>query len=194
MVALASQLAASERAEFQFERPGWTLFRNVETLSQKAGVPKSKLRRLGLKELTDNALDSGASIVTITEPSTDTYTIVDNGRGIPGEPDDIGRLFSINRPLLSSKLWRMPSRGAMGNGLRVVVGAVAASDGSLDVSTYGRRYTLAPADDGSTRVEAVEPVAVAIGTQITITFGSTLPGSFSDLLWANDVFIFSSCC
>jgi hypothetical protein len=39
------------------ERPDWTLFRTVEGLAQKAGVPTGRLRRLALKELADNALD-----------------------------------------------------------------------------------------------------------------------------------------
>ena len=45
----------------KFERADWTSFRTVEGLQQKAGVTASKLRRLVLKELTDNALDTGAT-------------------------------------------------------------------------------------------------------------------------------------
>jgi hypothetical protein len=41
------------------------------------------------------------------------------------------RCFSINRPMVSTKLLRLPTRGALGNGLRVVTGAVLASGGSL---------------------------------------------------------------
>jgi len=43
----------------KFERPEWTSFRTVDGLQQKAGVATGKLRRLVLKELADNALDSG---------------------------------------------------------------------------------------------------------------------------------------
>ena len=46
----------------KFERADWTSFRTVEGLQQKAGVPANKLRRLVLKELADNALDTGASV------------------------------------------------------------------------------------------------------------------------------------
>ena len=46
--------ASSKAADFQFERPDWVLFRSVDTLSQKAGVPTNRLRRLVLKELADN--------------------------------------------------------------------------------------------------------------------------------------------
>src|SRR3712207_9128722 len=45
------------------------------------------------------------------------------GDGIPGDDAEIAALFSINRPLTSSKYLRRPTRGALGNGLRVVAGA-----------------------------------------------------------------------
>ena len=59
------------------------------------------------------------------------WYVEDDGPGIAGEPADIARLFSIRRPLVSSKLLRLPTRGALGNGLRVVAGAVLASGGRL---------------------------------------------------------------
>jgi hypothetical protein len=43
------------------ERHDWALFRSIEGLQQKAGVPADKLRRLVLKELADNALDEATS-------------------------------------------------------------------------------------------------------------------------------------
>ena len=46
----------------KFEREDWTLFRTVDGLQQKAGVPAKLLQRLVLKELGDNALDTGAQI------------------------------------------------------------------------------------------------------------------------------------
>jgi hypothetical protein len=76
------------------ERPDWTLFASLSTLSQKAGVPTRLLRRLALKELADNALDAGGA-VEVDEPSTGVYTIDDDGPGIDGSPERIARLFSI---------------------------------------------------------------------------------------------------
>lgn len=116
--ALASLDGSAKPAEFQFERPDWTLFRSAETLPTKAGVPKALLRRLVLKELVDNALDSGARTVSLSEPKPNRYVVTDDGKGI--EPDRVASLFSLNRPLMTSKLWRVPSRGAMGNGLHPV--------------------------------------------------------------------------
>jgi hypothetical protein len=63
------------------------------------------------------------------------------GRGCRGGDDDIASLFSINRPYRSSKLLRTITRGMLGNGLRVVAGAVLCSGagGHLVVETGGRR-------------------------------------------------------
>ena len=85
----------------KFEREEWSLFRTVEGLQQKAGVAKSKLRRLVLKELTDNGLDAGAN-VRIGDLPNGGHFVEDDGPGIDGRPEEIARLFSIARPLVSS--------------------------------------------------------------------------------------------
>jgi hypothetical protein len=117
----------------KFERADWTSFRTVEGLQQKAGVAQSKLRRLVLKELADNALDTGAR-VRIGQLPGGGYFVEDGGSGIEGQPEEIARLFTIARPMISTKLLGLPTRGALGNGLRVVAGAVVASEGSLVVT------------------------------------------------------------
>jgi hypothetical protein len=112
------------------------------------------------------------------------YRIADNGTGI--DPADIPRLFAVNRPLVSSKLKRLPLRGVLGNGLRVVMGAIAAYDGSIAVTSRGRRLTLA-ADPttGATRVVLDEPVASAPGTLVetalSIFAGGTEERAMADL-------------
>jgi hypothetical protein len=167
----------------KFERPDWTVFRTVEGLQQKAGVSSSKLRRLVLKELADNALDTGAR-VRIGQPPGGGYFVEDSGGGIGGEPEEIARLFSIARPMISTKLLRLPTRGALGNGLRVVAGAVLASDGFLVVTTRNRRIELHPKRDGSTTVGTVALVDFPVGTRVEIGFGSAIPEDVNALLWA----------
>jgi hypothetical protein len=112
----------------KFERADWTSFRTVEGLQQKAGVPKNRLRQLVLKELVDNALDTGAKVRT-GHLGDNGYIVEDDGPGLDGTPEQVARMFSINRPMMSTKLLRLPTRGALGNGLRVVAGAVLASGG-----------------------------------------------------------------
>jgi hypothetical protein len=124
----------------KFERADWTSFRTIEGLQQKAGVAQSKLRRLVLNDLTDNALDTGAQ-VRIGELPGSGYFIEDDGNGIDGQPEEIAR------PMVSSKLLRLPMRDALGNRLRVVAEAVLASDGfQPDVNLPGRARTAAMTD------------------------------------------------
>ncbi|MES2208385.1 MAG: hypothetical protein V4525_16510 [Pseudomonadota bacterium] len=166
-----------------FEREDWTLFRNLGTLGQKAGVPLRKLAALVIKELCDNALDAGAN-VRVEQGEGGWFFIEDDGAGLPADRAMIERLFSVRRPLTSSKLVRIPSRGALGNGLRVVVGAVLASGGALYVETQGMRYQLVPQDDGSTKaVEEACPERVR-GTLIGIRLGSTVPVTEDVLRWS----------
>ncbi len=170
-----------------FVRQDWTLFRNLSTLSQKAGVPVSKLRMLVLKELADNALDVCGDVKV--ERSETWYVVEDSGPGIDGGRQEIESLFSVGRPLTSSKILRLPSRGALGNGLRVVVGSVLASGGQLKVATRGFEYELQPLDDGRTRALSVTDSPVQ-GTRVSIRFGDSLPSNGADLLWANLAKIF----
>ena len=140
------------------------------------------LRRLVLKELADNALDEGA--VKVGSAAGGGYFVEDDGPGFDGTPEAIARMFSINRPLVSTKLWRLPTRGAQGNGLRVVAGSVVASKGSLAVTTRGRRIELRPEHDGTTSVASVTPVANQVGTRVEIKFGPAIPHDESALAWA----------
>src|SRR5216684_209603 len=90
-------------------------------------------------------------------------------------PAIVPKLFSVNRPLLSSKLRRLPLRGMLGNGLRVVAGAVAASQGSLVVETRGRRLVLHIDDTtGLTSIDADEPIPLFPGTVVRVALGNGL--------------------
>lgn len=146
----------SKSADFQngFRREDWTLFRSLNTLGQKAGVPVHSLARLAMKEVVDNALDaSGACTFDVTGAGA---FWVENAGDIPGTDGELAGLFSIGRPLISSKLLRLPTRGALGNGLRVVVGAVLASGGRMVLSTGGRTLELKPMDNGETVANVVD--------------------------------------
>lgn len=168
-------------------REDWMLFTNTATLAQKAGVPVSKLAALVVKELTDNALDAGLHVMIERQPDGGVL-VRDDGPGLPVGADpfrSVCELFSVRRPLLSSKMFRRPSRGALGNGLRVVAGAVTASDGTLVVETRGVRYVLAPQDDGTTRVVSSGPSDYSEGTAVTVRLGASIPQrGETDLAWA----------
>ena len=182
-----------ETGDFQIERPDWTLFRSINTLGQKAGVPGRHLRRLALKELADNALDAGGSIEfsesgpnngTLESDEPNVYTIEDDGPGIGGTPEHIARLFSINRDLVSSKVWRKPTRGALGNGLRVVTGCLIASgEGArLVVSTRNQRIEIKPLWNGGSEFIATQ-IDYPVGTRIEMEFGPDLPEDDEPFVW-----------
>jgi Histidine kinase-, DNA gyrase B-, and HSP90-like ATPase len=163
--------SSTDAQNLKFERPDWTSFRTLEGLQQKSGVSLDKLIRLVLKELADNALDTGAE-VTVGEYGGG-YFVEDNGPGI--DPDEVARLFSIGRPLASTKMLRLPTRGALGNGLRVAAGAVLASGGTLAVTSRGVRLELQPQRDGTTAVVERSASKRQMGTRIEISFGPALP-------------------
>ncbi len=143
-----------------FERSDVAAFRSVDQLCIKAGVSRDQLAKLVAKELVDNALDAGAEASGALTPDGRGFIVRDNGLGI--DPTKVPELFSVARRPQSTKYLRRPTRGAIGNGLRVVVGAVLASRGTLTVCTRGHRLELEPqAHDGTTRVVRDTPKSTA---------------------------------
>jgi hypothetical protein len=165
------------------EREDWTAFRNLEGLGRKAGVPQDKLAGVVIKEAVDNALDeSGDCDLTLSDG---VVTICDRGEGIRGTDEDIARLFSISRPGTSSKYLFLPTRGALGNGLRVVVGAVVATGGKLLVSTRSRTLEIRMDPlTGRSRAIPVGPFD-GPGTCIEIMLGPPLELTPDDLFMAD---------
>lgn len=167
-----------------FQRDDWTLFRNLTTLGQKAGVALERLPLVVAKELADNALDAGTHVAVGLCGSNGFY-VADDGPGLPvSTPQELAALFSIRRPLTSSKLWRLPTRGALGNGLRVVAGVVLATGGTLTVTSRGQVVQLTPQEDGSTVAEIVG-TAVATGTRVDVHLGPALQVDASTLAYVN---------
>ena len=182
----ASLPAAPNVPNLKFEREDWSLFRTIEGLQQRAGVPKDDLALLILKELADNGLDTNTAVDIGRLPNGRGWFVEDAGSGIGGTPAEIAALFSIARPMVSTKLLRLPQRGALGNGLRVVAGSVIASGkGSfLTVITRNRRIELRPERDGTTTVVSTKAVKHPVGTRVEIGFGPALPCDGEDLHWA----------
>ena len=171
--------------DLKFEREDWSLFRTVEGLQQKAGVAKDKLTRLVLKELADNGLDTRRG--GRASESCRRRRLLrrrQRPRHRRHARRDRRACSRIRRPMVSTKLLRLPQRGALGNGLRVVAGAVLASGGSLSVITRDKRIVLRPERDGSTTVVSVKPAKRPVGTRVEISFGPALPCDARTLDWA----------
>lgn len=173
-----------------FEREDWTAFRTLETLPRRAGVPVEKLPQMAVKELVDNALDAtGSCRIGLLDGYG--FFVEDDGAGIPGTDRDVATLFSINRPLMTSKALRLPSRGALGNGLRVVTGTVIATGGRLTVATGGRALDLIPDHaTGGTLAFRMEDIR-GTGTRIEVRYGPGLRVTDKDLAWGREAILFS---
>jgi hypothetical protein len=81
---------------------------------------KGQVASAGPEGTDHNGLDENAKVRIGELRNGGGYFVKDDGRGIDGGPEQIARLFSISRPMVSTKLLRLPKRGALGNGLRVV--------------------------------------------------------------------------
>lgn len=171
-----------------FEREDWKLFRNLDTLCQKAGVAKDSIPKLVVKELVDNGLDTGTNCEVGILPNNGFY-VQDDGDGI--DPNMLKDFFSINRPMITSKLLRLPTKGALGNGLRVVVGTVVSSGGKLVIFTRGGKYEVIPQEDGTSVVTHLDNYSKN-GSRIEVYFGHNLPVRESDLVWGRLAKTFSS--
>jgi hypothetical protein len=170
-----------------FEREDWELFRTLDGLCSKAGVSREQIAALVAKELVDNSLDENEFCeVGLLEGG---FYIQDHGPGI--DPAQVADLFSIKRSLKSTKLLRLPSRGALGNGLRVVAGAVLATGGTLKVCTRGQAMNLILRSDGTTTAEVIGNYDEE-GTRVEVQLGQDAgPVNFHTLNWARRAIIFS---
>lgn len=144
-------------------RDDWKGFRDINRLPGLAGVKRDLLPRVVVKELVDNAYDAANAklgtnvevefgLLPPTEPGEVRFFVHDYGDGINKTDADVAALYSFGRPMTSSKTFREPTLGMLGNGLRVVAGFVSCCGGELIVSTQGRALALAPQDDGTTKI------------------------------------------
>jgi len=158
-----------QAAELVYEQEDWQLFLDYNTLCQKAGCYPDDLRKIAIKELCDNALDAATDPknVSISVDQEGVCTVFNDGVGL--DPDKVPDFFRVNRPLRSTKQKRLPVRGALGNGLRVVMGAVVVYEGWITVETRGHLLKLGvdPAT-GKTIVTAHERVEQSPGVRVRI--------------------------
>jgi len=172
-----------------FERHDWELFRTLDGLCAKAGVPRDKIASLVAKELMDNALDESESCEVGLLDDNAGFFVQDNGPGL--DHTQVADLFSIKRPLKSTKLLRLPTRGALGNGLRVVASAVLATGGTLKVYSRGQVMNLIPCFNGTTTVELIGNYD-GEGTRVEVQLGPDAGSiNYNTLMWARGAKVFS---
>ncbi|MET0596481.1 MAG: ATP-binding protein [Mesorhizobium sp.] len=154
-------------------RAPWRDFLAIHTLARRAGCSVGTLAIAAVKEVIDNALDASPQGIEVTIGDR-TVTVRDFGPGLA--ETKILELFSVRRDALSSKRWRQARRGALGNGLRVVMGAMHCSGagGDLTVESRGAGLALGTMADGSTRVIGRFDSDVGEGTSVSLTIGQDL--------------------
>ncbi len=89
--------------ELALTQTDWTRFLTPEALAEKAGTSRANFPRMTLKELADKAADAGGAFLEVID--VDTVVIADTGQGIAA--CDLAGVFSIKRPLVSTKHWRI---------------------------------------------------------------------------------------
>ena len=152
-------------------RSGWLDFIEVSSLCRKAGCSADDLALTAIKEVWDNAADM-ATVVN-TRVIDRGVAIWDNGPGMTEAT--MLRLFSVSRDAISSKSFRMATRGFLGNGIRVAMGAIYVSGGSLTVEARGIGLRIGVAPNGAARVDERFDADVSEGTRVTLRFGPGLP-------------------
>jgi hypothetical protein len=185
--------------DFQVQRLDTALFGTWPGLQMQSGSPIELCPMLGIKEFADNGLDAADRAgrpgqVRVGALDLNTYLVDDQGDGIPADsPAVLAELFAIGRPMRSSKFWRIPgSRGQLGNGLRFSVGCVAASKGTIEITTRNQRVLLRPLPTGKTEIVEAHQADRPIGTRIVIAFGPELPEDTEDpLAWAQTAVAFA---
>jgi hypothetical protein len=182
--------ALPKAAILQIHKPDTVDLATLAGLTKVTGEPSYRLRRLLLKELADNALDACDAAgrlgkVTIRKRGRDTYIITDEGQGLDGSPDDLAALFAIHRVMISTKYRRLPQRGCLGNGFRIVTGCVVASRGTIEVIARGKHVVLRPRQAGPTEIVSISDAPDTVGTTLIVTLDPTIPYDADELIWAD---------
>jgi hypothetical protein len=154
----------------------WRDFLDLGTLPRKAGCSPEDLPRIVYKEAADNACDAGQDVVIgdwIDPKDNRGVYFMDSGSGL--QPEQVPLIYSVNRARFSSKHTRQVSRGMLGNGARVIAGAVAASDGTLMIATHGQRLWLQmDMAAGIMVVQRTESIPVKPGLTLYLSLGPVL--------------------
>jgi len=87
--------------------------------------------------------------------------------------------------MVSSKLLRKPTRGAVGNGLRVCLGYLTATRGRLLIETGSIWVELVPEADGTSRIAGIATIEPRQGLKLTALAGDAAFDA-EDLRWAED--------
>jgi len=172
-----------------------SLFFTRNGLQTWTGVQECQLIPLAVKELTDNALDAAESRKEFSVEDVEMglipggFYVQDCGPGM--EREDMLKAFTVRRSLFSSKRhMRLPTRGAMGNGLRVVGGVAVAFGAELTVHNNGVAYKLEN-DPEAEEIRIIEesPSNHSQGVRVEMVFPSEDAPGEECLVWGKEALL-----
>jgi hypothetical protein len=172
---------AQDSAPLIFRVDDWRELVDPVSLPMQAGCTNGELAALVLKELVDNALDQGGASL---DHRDGCWIVADRGAGI--DPDRVPLIFAVDRPQESTKRIRLPARGSLGHGTRIIAGFAACYGLAVAVTSRGVRQELRISrETGRTHVAARAPVPMAPGTVVEIEArglaGGLSPALFPDV-------------
>jgi hypothetical protein len=155
------------QAPITIEQADWQRFLTSDGLAEKAGCPKQMFQYMVIKEFADNAADLGDYTGQL-DYEKKRIEISNGGNGLTSE--EVSKLFSIKRPLRSSKHWRRGERGALGNGIRAALAGCRVLNVKLEVISRGQIYTINLLDNGDTDITRETVEDDFKGTKLVLTF------------------------
>ncbi len=149
---------------------------SVKELSMQIGGSPTDWPIIILKELIDNALDAAeavtAPVVTVVIEA-DRFTVADNGPGLPDEV--ITASLDYSARVSSNAVYVSPTRGRLGNALKVVYAApfvAGGKTGRVVIDTATARHVVTVTYDPVRQLPALEHVretpTVKSGTVVTV--------------------------
>ncbi|HTY27698.1 MAG TPA: ATP-binding protein [Mycobacterium sp.] len=143
-----------------FATPRAAEFLEPQALQAQTGQPMEAFGDVVVKELLDNALDATESagrppvieIEARTEDGITYITVTDNGDGIA--PETVTRLYDFNVLVSDKARYRGPTRGALGNALKTLIGIpyALALDAPVVIDSRGVRHELRVSIDAAGEV------------------------------------------
>lgn len=146
----------------------WRDFLSFGGIKRKTGISEEDLIKAAIKELVDNSLDECGYCKL--ERTSQGFYVEDDGGGIAGSDEEIAYYFSLKRPRISSKSIHLPTRGFLGEGIKLFTGVFMNIPGTeIIVSTRGRSLKLEPQISGYTKYTRIGNYDKK-GTRIEVIF------------------------
>src|SRR5579884_2775618 len=156
-------------------------------LQAQTGVARERFAVAVLKELVDNALDAAEArgdppeiaVTAATDVGLIRLVVADNGPGI--DPATVGQILDYNQRVSSKLHYPSPTRGQLGNALKVVLGIPFALGGEdpITIEASGVRHTIRVGLDAAGDVRLRHDVA-DIGATRGTRFALALPAAGQD--------------